>query len=108
MKEQSKKQKNLIGFISEGFILKVLEAKQSHGWGILEALKEASDGEVEWMPGSIYAVINRLEESGCIEGIPDQKKIHRKIYQITPIGRVQLVKERIQWEMFNEIINYKL
>ena len=107
MEEPSRKQKNLVGFISEGFVLKVLEGKDSHGWAILEALKEASDGVVEWMPGSIYAVLHRMEDSGCIEGIPDQPKIHKKHYRITPFGRVRLEEERNQWKLFNEIINYK-
>ena len=97
-----------MGFISEGFILKVLSKHNSHGWGLITSLQEASDGEVEWMPGSIYDVLHRLEDSGCIEGVPDLHKKYKKHYQITDTGREKLKEEEKWWAMFHEIVNYKL
>ena len=70
-------------------ILMVLSAQDLHGYGIMQAVEEESEGQVHLEVGSMYRLIARLTDEGLIA---DSKKRRerddrRRYYRITPFGK---------------------
>lgn len=59
-----------------------------HGYAIMNAVAEISQGRIGMGPGTLYGVLTRLEKDKLIKLEEDDGR--RKIYQITPEGRVAL------------------
>lgn len=76
------------------FILKIIGDKPTHGYEIIQAIERKSNGK--WIPssGSIYPALELLESRGWIRS---EEVDRRKIYTITPEGRVALDKMIRQW-----------
>lgn len=80
---------------AEFHILLVLSGEDLHGYGIMQAVRSQSGGEVELELGSLYRIIARLSAEGLIaetrpRSSPDQR---RRYYRITPAGRVTASRE---------------
>ena len=45
-------------------LLSALEAGPAHGYGLVEALRERSDGELDLAEGTVYPALYRLERQG--------------------------------------------
>ncbi|OIJ15180.1 PadR family transcriptional regulator [Anaerobacillus arseniciselenatis] len=58
-----------------------------HGYGIIQFVKEISQGRVELGPGTLYGAIKSLLEKGWIKPINLSKESRRKEYEITETGR---------------------
>ena len=65
-------------------ILLALSESDLHGYGIMQSVKRQSGGSYKLGPGTLYAVIARLEEQGLIEGLPVDGR--RRPYRLTPGG----------------------
>ena len=70
------------------FILTALLPEPLHGYGIIQAVDEMSDGRVRLRAGTLYAALERLESAGAValdrevsEGGPP-----RRYYRLTPVG----------------------
>ncbi len=50
-------------------ILLALEDKRVHGYGIMQALAEKTEGRQRLLPGSLYASIARMIEDGLVEEV---------------------------------------
>ena len=50
----------------ELLVLTALEAGPGHGYSIIRAIRERSDGEFELLEGSLYPVLHRLERDGLV------------------------------------------
>ncbi len=70
-------------------ILMVLLERERHGYGIMKAVREQSNGKVVLGLGSLYRLINRMMKDGLIEESPGAGDRHdrRKNYRITDAGR---------------------
>ena len=64
----------------------------SHGYRLMQAVGEVSNGRVKMGPGTLYGVLSRLEEDGLIRRLPD-RITRRKTYELTPDGREALFSE---------------
>ncbi len=69
----------------------------SHGYGILQAVREQSGGRVPLGTGSLYRHLSRLIDAGLVaetgpEGRPDPRR--GTYYRLTPRGRQVLATER--------------
>jgi DNA-binding PadR family transcriptional regulator len=66
-----------------------------HGYGIVQKVKELTDGTILLSPGTMYGSLSKMEKDRLIALIREEEK--RKIYQITDLGRevLALEKERI-------------
>ena len=77
------------------FVLTALLPAPLHGYGIIKAVEEMSDGRVRLRAGTLYAALERLENEGCVvldreesEGGPP-----RRYYRLTPAGVALLENE---------------
>lgn len=92
--------KDLIAASSTPIVLAILAEGDSYGYAILQRVREASGGRMEWSDGMLYPVLHRLERLGLIEARWEvaESGRRRKYYRITAQGRVQLEEERRQWQ----------
>lgn len=71
-------------------IMLVLGSGVSHGYGIMKAVEEQTDGRVALEVGSLYRLLGRLLDEGLIaETDPPEAEAdgRRRYYEITELGR---------------------
>jgi DNA-binding PadR family transcriptional regulator len=92
--------KDLIAASSTPIVLAILAEGDSYGYAILQRVKDASGGQMEWTDGMLYPVLHRLERQGHIEARWElsENGRRRKYYRITDQGRAHLADERRQWQ----------
>lgn len=56
----------------------------NHGYGIVQKVKEITDGEIVLTPGTMYGSLSKIEKDGLIKFVREEDK--RKIYRITELG----------------------
>jgi DNA-binding PadR family transcriptional regulator len=66
-----------------------------HGYGIIQHVKELSNGRVLLGAGTLYGAINTLLEKQWIVGIAGEKDSRKKEYQITLLG-IEIVKTELK------------
>jgi DNA-binding PadR family transcriptional regulator len=79
-------EKGVLKFI----LLDMLREKPSHGYDLIREMEERSHGFYTPSPGSIYPVLQKLQDNGMVSS-EDQEG--RKTYTITEAG-LKLLKER--------------
>lgn len=65
-----------------------------HGYGIMQKIKELSNGRINMGAGTLYGAINTLLEKGWIIPIANEVDSRKKEYKITVVGK-QFVKGEI-------------
>jgi DNA-binding PadR family transcriptional regulator len=74
---------------------------EAHGYALIGALREASGGLFDPAEGTTYPALHRLERGGAVISTEDPGSGRgRRIYRITPAGRVLLHERRRQWRAF--------
>lgn len=73
------------------YILLCLQAP-NHGYGIVQKVKEITNGELILAPGTMYGSLSKMEKDGLIRFVREEEK--RKIYTITDLGKEVLDIER--------------
>lgn len=56
----------------------------NHGYQLMQAITEVSNGRVKMGPGTLYGVLSRMQKDGLIALANDDGR--RKTYEITNIG----------------------
>ena len=81
-------------------ILRTLIFGPQHGQGIARAIQQTSDNELLVEHGALYPALQRLESRGCISAEWGTSSNNRKarFYELTKVGRKQLVKETARWK----------
>jgi DNA-binding PadR family transcriptional regulator len=76
-------------------VLTALAAEPQHGYAVIEDVLRVSDGRVRLHTGSLYAILDRLRETGLIE--IDREEIVasrlRRYYRLTGAGALRLAEE---------------
>lgn len=80
-------------------ILKAIELKPMHGWGISERLQLISRNVIQVQQGSLYPALHRLERHGWITAkwAVSENGRRAKYYQLSAKGRKQLAQEANDW-----------
>lgn len=80
-------------------ILRTLAGGRAHGQGVARAIQATSRESILVDHGSLYPALQRLEERGWIraEWGTSENNRRARFYEITPIGRRQLVRETREW-----------
>lgn len=65
----------------------------NHGYQLMSAITEVSNGRINMGPGTLYGVLSRMQEDGLIELAESDGR--RKVYNITPAGEEAL---RIEYQ----------
>jgi DNA-binding PadR family transcriptional regulator len=79
-------------------VLLALARRPQHGYGIIQDIRERTAGELELATSTLYATLQRLEDSGLVaEFAPRSLAVSsgppRKYYQITRLGRQVALQE---------------
>jgi len=72
-------------------LLLALAEEELHGYGLVQAIAERTDGLVSLEPGNLYRVIKRLLADGLVaesdrRPAPDLSDERRRYYRITTLG----------------------
>lgn len=72
-------------------ILFALSARPTHGYELMQRIREDSDGSVTMGPGALYTTLKQLSQDGLIEAIPFESfDNRRKYYSLTRKGLERL------------------
>ncbi len=64
-----------------------------HGYRIMQAVKELSNGRVSLGAGTLYGALNTLLEKKWIVPMPGEVDSRKKEYQITALGKAVAIEE---------------
>ena len=72
-------------------ILLALKDGDKHGYAIMSAVAEQSDGAVKLLPGTLYNLLKRMLEDGWIEELeerpdPALDDVRRRYYRLSALG----------------------
>ena len=81
-------------------ILQTLQWGPQHGYLIARAIRNQSNGVLQVDAGSLYPALHRLERRKWIsaEWRTSDNKQRVRAYQLTSVGKKQLLHERSRWE----------
>jgi DNA-binding PadR family transcriptional regulator len=79
-----------------GFYILLCLREPNHGYGIVQMVKEMTEGDIVLAPGTMYGSLSKMEKDGLIKFVNEEEK--RKIYTITELGTevLQLELKRIK------------
>jgi transcriptional regulator len=87
----------------ELLVLETLAAKDElHGFGILDWILEATDGELTVEEGALYPALHRMERRGWLAsdwGVSEKGR-RARYYRMTPAGRDALEREEARWNRY--------
>ena len=74
---------------------------EAHGYALISALKEGSEGRFDLPEGTVYPALHRLERSGLVSSSwsADAPR-RRRVYRLTGAGEAALAAERREWLSF--------
>jgi DNA-binding PadR family transcriptional regulator len=79
-------------------ILLALSEKDSHGYGVMQAVRDQSGGRVPLRTGSFYRHLSKLIADGMVDEAPARRGAddprRGAYYRLTPRGRQRLASER--------------
>ena len=82
-------------------LLSILAAGPAHGYAIISALRERSEGTFDLPEGTIYPALHRLEEAGLLASTWAQAEGRRRhVYGLTDEGAAALAAQRTEWRRF--------
>src|SRR5437763_10316353 len=86
-------------------LLSVLAAGPAHGYAIITALRDRSEGTFDLPEGTIYPALHRLEEAGLLASSWAQAGgqaggRRRRVYGLTDSGAEALAAEQTEWQRF--------
>ena len=85
----------------DALLLAALEEGPRHGYAVMEALRQSTEGRLDLPTGTIYPALHRLEQAGLISGswsvVAGRR---RRVYQLTAAGDRALSGKRADWRDF--------
>ena len=93
----------------DALLLATLEGGPRHGYAVIEALRQSTDGRLDLPTGTIYPALRRLEQAGLIAGtwsVVSGRR--RREYRLTPAGVRALSGRRAAWRDFSAIVTAAL
>jgi DNA-binding PadR family transcriptional regulator len=79
-------------------LLLALAGGERHGYGLVQAIADATDALIQLDPGNLYRVVKRLLADGLVaesgaRDAPELGHARRRYYRITPLGARVLAAE---------------
>ena len=87
-------------------LLSVLTAGPAHGYAIIVALRDRSEGAFDLPEGTIYPALHRLEQAGLLSSrwtTADSGR-RRRVYTLTKAGHRALAERHAVWRQFSDAI----
>jgi len=83
-------------------LLSVLAAGPAHGYAIISALRERSEGTFDLPEGTIYPALHRLEDAVLLSSSwATVGGRRRRVYALTDEGATALAAEQTEWRRFS-------
>jgi PadR family transcriptional regulator PadR len=84
-------------------LLAALREHPTHGYAVIERLREGSGGVFDLPEGTIYPALHRLEHSGLLSSswAIGETGRRRRVYALTAAGESALDDRRQRWEAFS-------
>lgn len=81
-------------------ILRTLQGRPLHGYGIARWIREQTDGVLDVEQGALYPALHRLNRRGWIKGQWGETETGRRarFYSLTAKGIQVLQKETARWD----------
>ncbi len=90
----------------ELLVLNALKAGPGHGYSIIRAIRDRSDGEFEILEGSLYPALHRLERDGLVTSSwANAAGRKRRVYKLSRKGRATLAQQERDWRRFERAMN---
>ena len=93
----------------EMLLLAALQNGPAHGYGVINDLKQRSEGVFDLQEGTIYPALHRLEGSGLVESewsVANGRR--RRMYMLTEMGRRTLEEKTSAWRSFSHAMTRTL
>ncbi len=88
-------------------LLAAVEHRPSHGYAIVETLRQRSRGAFNLTEGTLYPALHRLEHAGWVASSwSDQNGRRRRVYELTDRGRERLAERQREWRAFALAVNH--
>lgn len=91
---------------SQYFLLAALLDGPLHGYGIIKATEQATDGRLRLAVGTLYGALERLERAGLVEA--DREEIvdgrARRYYRLTDDGSAILQREALRMQQAAHVV----
>ena len=85
--------------VPELLILHLLDERPMYGYELVQAIRAASDAQLEFGEGCVYPILHRLEAQGLLDS---QRQAvggrDRVVYRMTRAGRKQLTHSVLDWQ----------
>jgi PadR family transcriptional regulator PadR len=95
--------------VPELLLLHLLSRRPMHGYELVQAIKQATNRELQFGEGCIYPILHRLEAQGVLsasaESVAGRSRV---VYRLTPKGRKQLGDSVRCWQRVVGAINRAL
>jgi DNA-binding PadR family transcriptional regulator len=92
------------------WVLTALAAQPQHGYAILTEVRDLSDGRVRLHAGTLYAILERLQNNGFIE-VEREEVVQsrlRRYYRLTALGATSLAEETTRMQRSASIAQHRL
>lgn len=87
-------------------LLAVLADGPNHGYGVVETLRDRSDGTFDLAEGTVYPALYRLERKGLVVSSWDDKPPRRRrVYRLSRSGTSELERRRDEWRGFTRAMD---
>ncbi|MCB9764576.1 MAG: helix-turn-helix transcriptional regulator [Alphaproteobacteria bacterium] len=98
--------KDLVAASATPVVLSILRRGDSYGYAILQQVREASGGELDWAEGMLYPLLHRLEERGLVAAYWGRSETgrRRKYYRIRKAGLAALDEQRRRWADIHHLL----
>ena len=88
-------------------VLHLLSKEKMYGFQIIKKLFDATDGEIEMKTGTLYPLLQTLENNGYIAAsLVLINGRDRNVYQITEKGRIYLSEQKKRWIRYRTCLLY--
>lgn len=95
--------------VPELLLLRLLSARAMYGYELVQAIRLATGGELEFGEGCIYPLLHRLDADGLLTSRRETVGGRtRFVYRLTSKGRAQLAERVRAWESITNAIRRAL
>lgn len=95
--------------VPEMLILRLVSRQPMYGYEIVQAIRSATGGELEFGEGCVYPILHRLEAEGLLSSKRQAASGRsRVVYRITAKGARQIADTIVAWQKIVSAINQAL
>jgi len=95
--------------VPEMLILGLLTRRPMYGYELVQAIRVATDGSLEFGEGCVYPILHRLESRKLLaanrESVAGRTRV---VYRCTPKGKAQLAHSVSNWQRVTAAVQHAL